>query len=128
MFAAGFDITDVSYNGAAWAPAPHHVQASRRWVRLHSDTTQDAASIQLIDSTGLKPVVVVVIPPDTQPPVAENALELAGRDGDLHRPDQILPRAQTQTAAAETNRPPPPPRPTPDPAERGASSLLTSAQ
>jgi len=101
MFAAGFDITDVSYNIAAWAPAPHHLRVSRRWVCLHGDTAQDSASIQLIDSTGLKPIVVVVIPPATGPLVAENALVLAGRDGDRHRPDQILPRAEMQAAAQE---------------------------
>jgi hypothetical protein len=105
IFAAGFDVTDVSYNLTAWAQAPRHVPLSRRWVCLHGDVTQDAASIQLIDSTGLKPIVVVVIPPGTKPLVAENALVLAGRDGDLHRPDQILPRAEMQTAAQEPDVP-----------------------
>ncbi len=108
MFAAGFDITAVSYNITAWQPAPHHVAVSRRWVCLHGDVTQDEASIQLIDSTGLKPVVVVVIPPGTGPLVAENALVMAGRDGDRHRPDQILPRAKMQTAAHGTDEPYPP--------------------
>jgi len=106
LFAAGFDITDVSYNVTAWERAPQHVTVSRRWVRLHGDVTQDAAAIQLIDSTGLKPVVVVVIPPGTGPLVAENALILAGCDGDRHRPDQILPRARMQTAAHEKRRRP----------------------
>jgi hypothetical protein len=111
LFAAGFDITDVSYNITAWQPAPHHVAVSRRWVCLHGDATQDEASIQLIDSTGLKPVVVVVIPPGTGPLVAENALVMAGRDGDRHRPDQILPRAEMQTAAHEAGEPQPPAHP-----------------
>jgi len=71
-------------------------------VWLHGDVTQDEASIQLIDSTGLKPVLLVVIPPGTDPQVAENALVLAGQDGDLHRPDQILARAARQTAVAHT--------------------------
>ena len=128
LFAAGFDITDVSYNVPAWPPAPHHLRVSRRWVCLHGDVTQDAASIQLIDSTGLKPVVVVVIPPGTGPLVAENALVLAGRDGDRHRPDQILPRAEMQTAAQETNEPQPPARSTRAPVRRGARPLLTSAR
>ena len=107
VFAAGFDITDVSYNPAAWDEAPQQVTVSRRWVCLHGEVSQDAASIQLIDSTGLKPVVVVVVPPGTGPLVAENALVLAGRDGDLHRPDQILPRAEMQTAAYGTDGPQP---------------------
>lgn len=71
------------------------------------DISQDEASIQLIASTGLKPVVVAVSPPGTGPLVAENALVLAGRDGDMHRPDQILPRAEMQTAACEADGPQP---------------------
>jgi hypothetical protein len=125
MFAAGFDITDVSYNPTAWQPAPHHMALSRRWVCLHGDVTQDEASIQLIDSTGLKPVVVVVIPPGTGPLVAENALTMAGRDGDRHRPDQILPRAKMQTAAHETDQPDPPAHST-RPVRRAAYPLPTS--
>jgi Family of unknown function (DUF5994) len=136
MFAAGFDITDVSYNLDAWLPAPHHLNVSRRRVYLHGNVTQDVASIHLTDSTGLKPVVVVVIPPSTRPLVAENALALAGRDGDRHRPDQILPRAQTQTAADDSRRPEPSvrsPRAAPvrhhaDPSTDGRSMTPTAEQ
>ena len=102
MFAADFDVTDVSFNLYAWQPAPSQLRVSGHRVWLHGDVTQDEASIQLIDSTGLKPVLLVVIPPGTHPLVAENALVLAGQDGDLHRPDQILARAARQTAVAHT--------------------------
>jgi hypothetical protein len=63
IFAAGFDITDVSSNVPAWDKAPRQVAVSRRRVSFHGDVSQDAASVQLIDSTGLEALVVVVIPP-----------------------------------------------------------------
>jgi hypothetical protein len=100
MFAAGFDVTHVWFNVVAWEPAACQLIVSGHRVWLHGALTQDGASVRLIDRTGLKPVVVVVIPPCTDPRVAENALELAGRDGDRHRPDQILARAELQTGAA----------------------------
>jgi hypothetical protein len=100
IFPAGFDVTDVMYNHTVWEPAPPQLTVAGHRVSLHGDAAQDPASVQLFDSTGQKPVVVVVIPPNTESLVAENALALAGRDGDLHRPDQIVVRAELQAQAA----------------------------
>ena len=99
MFAAGFDVTDVIYNSTRWEPAPCQLTMAGHRIHLHGNAVHDGASIQLTDSTGLKPVVMVVIPPSTEPLVAENALALAGRDGNLHRPDQIMVRAELQAEA-----------------------------
>lgn len=100
IFAAGFEVTDVFYNSTVWEPAPRQLTMAGHRVKLHGNTVQDAVSIQLFDSTGQKPVVVVVIPPNTEPSVAESALALAGRDGHLRRPDQVVVRAELQAQAA----------------------------
>jgi hypothetical protein len=90
LSSSGYDIHRVTYNLAAWDPAPRSLTVSGRLVKLGGYRTQDTASITLIDTSGWKRIDLVVVAPQTKPEIAERVLALAGLDGDLHRIGQIL--------------------------------------
>jgi hypothetical protein len=90
MWAAGYDVFRVMYNLTAWDPAPGRLTVSGRRVKLGGYRLQDKASISLVGDGGWKRVDLVVVPPETDPVVAERALTLAGLDADPHRAAEIL--------------------------------------
>lgn len=90
LFAAGYDVARVLYRLQAWDPAPRELTVLGRVITLEGWPTQEAASIGL----------VVVVPPDTDPVIAEAALCLAGLDGDLHPAAEILDHARHSKVAA----------------------------
>lgn len=78
MYAAGFDVTSVSYNLAAWDRSPSRLRVSGHQVLLDGNADQDAASITLVDSTTRSRAVLVVVPPQTAPIVAEKRVDPLG--------------------------------------------------
>lgn len=98
MWSDGNDVFRVMYNLTAWDHAPRKLIVSGRLVKLGGFRTQDAASISLVDTGGWKRIDLVVIPPQTDPLVAERALALASLDTDPHRAGEILDRANRRPA------------------------------
>jgi hypothetical protein len=90
MWSDGYDVFRVMYNLTAWDPAPHSLSVSGRRVKLGGYRLQDKASISLVGDGGWKRVDLVVVPPHTDPVVAERALTLAGLDADPHRAAELL--------------------------------------
>jgi hypothetical protein len=79
MFALGYDIRRVTYNILAWNSPPRTVSVSGRLVKLGGYRTQGIASIGLVDTSHwntahLKRIELAVIPPETEPALAERAL------------------------------------------------------
>jgi len=99
MYSAGYDVRRVMYNITAWDRAPRRMTVGGRLVKLGGFHTQNAAAISLVDPSGRQRIDLVVVPPGTDPVIAERALALAGRDGDPRRPAQILERANLPVPA-----------------------------
>jgi hypothetical protein len=94
--AAGYAETRrVSFALAAWDGLPPVRSTMRnRVVKLGGFRSLDPAELGLVDSSGWKRIMLVVVPPDTDPVIAGRALAMAGTDGDSHSAGEILDLAQ----------------------------------
>jgi hypothetical protein len=99
MYEAGYDVRSVTYHPTAWDRPPRRLRVPGHQVRLGGYRTQDPALISLVDTSGWQRVDLAVIPPETDPVLAERALALAGLDGDLHRAGQILQLGRRQPSS-----------------------------
>ena len=96
----GYDVTRVVYNPAAWDPAPHTMRVSDRIVVLDDAPGQHARSVGLADASGATLIDLVVIPPRTEPALAERVLALAELGGDLLRVVELFDRLDREPLAA----------------------------
>ena len=93
LWTAGREITRITYNLAAWEPAPRRLPIEGRTVRLGGFATSDPLTVRLSDAWGRERFDLVVIAPDTEPGVAQRALLLAGEADGPYRAEEILARA-----------------------------------
>lgn len=98
----GHDVARITYNPAAWNPAPRVLTGSGRPVTLQGSAHQATASVSLADTSGAKRTELVVVPPHTDPRVAQRVLALARLGGDLTRIVGIIERANGTPSSAAT--------------------------
>lgn len=99
---AGHDVAHITYNPAAWNPAPSVLAGPGRPVTLQGSADQAMASVSLADTSGAKRTELVVVPPRTDPRVAQRVLALARLGGDLIRIVGIIERANGTPSSAVT--------------------------
>jgi hypothetical protein len=90
LWSAGREITRVTYNLGAWDRAPRRIVVDGRSVRLGGFLTSEPSGIRLSDPWGHERVDILVIPPATDPAVAERALRLASEADSVYRGADIL--------------------------------------
>jgi hypothetical protein len=88
--ALGYAVHRVTYSLAGWSPAPRRMTISGRLVKLGGYRTQGNASVALVDQSGWKRLVLVVVPPDASPSVADRAMRMAADPADMHRAAELL--------------------------------------
>jgi hypothetical protein len=93
LWAAGREITSVTYNLSVWDPAPRRMIVQGRKVRLGGFATSDPSTVRLVDAWERERIDVLVIAPGTEPALAERILQLAAEPGSQLRADEILTRA-----------------------------------
>jgi hypothetical protein len=93
LWTAAREITRITYNTDAWNPAPRRMRIQDRTVRLGGFTTSDPLTIRLSDAWGHERIDILVIPPTTDPAIAQRALLLASQPDSPYRADEILTRA-----------------------------------
>lgn len=82
-------IDRVVYDERAWATAPSHLRSEGRDVKLCSSSDRSINTISLIgDQVGQ--LVLLVVPPYTQPSRAYTAVMTAARSGDESTTDELL--------------------------------------
>ena len=108
---AGHDVAHVTYDPAAWNPAPHVLAGPGRPVTLQGSAQQAAASVSLADISGAKRTELVVVPPHTDPRLARRVLDLARLGGDLLRAVGMFERANHEPPSAAARIPLPDPLP-----------------
>ncbi|MDQ2957238.1 MAG: DUF5994 family protein [Actinomycetota bacterium] len=99
LFAAGYAVHRVSYNLTGWQAPPTKMTVSGNLVTLTGFRNQSRSSITLVDTANTNSATVnrlelVVVPPDTDPAIAERALRLAGQDGYRFRAAEIMEQAR----------------------------------
>ncbi len=90
LWAAGREITRITYGLGAWNPAPRRVVVHGRTVRLGGFATGDPLTIRLSDSSRRERIDVLVVPPETDPDVASRALLMAAVEGNARTAAEIL--------------------------------------
>jgi hypothetical protein len=93
LWSAGREITRITYNLAAWDPAPRRLRIQGRTMRLGGFSTADPLTVRLSDAWGHERIDVLVLAPRTDPDVAQRALHAAGVAGNLDRAAEILDHA-----------------------------------
>jgi hypothetical protein len=97
LWTAAREITRITYNLQAWTAAPRRMHIDGRTVRLGGFATSDPLTVRLSDAWGRERVDILVIPPTTDPAIAQRALLLASEADNPHRADDILTRADNPT-------------------------------
>jgi hypothetical protein len=97
---AGHDVAHVTYNPAAWNPASHVLAGPGRPVTLEGSAQQPTALVSLADISGAKRTELLVVPPHTDPRVAQRVLALARLGGDLVRAVGMIERANGEPPSA----------------------------
>jgi hypothetical protein len=82
-------IDRVIYNLTEWAPAPKKLWIDRRVVRLAGYFRQPVNTVELLGASG-KQVVLLVIPPETEPDRAHEALVAASKRDDATTTEGLL--------------------------------------
>jgi hypothetical protein len=93
LWTAGREVIRITYNIAAWDPAPRRMGVEGRTVRLGGFTTGDPVTVTLSDAGGAERIDILVIAPSTDPSLAERILLLASEGDSPYRAGAILPRA-----------------------------------
>jgi Family of unknown function (DUF5994) len=93
MWTAGREINRVSYSIAGWAAAPRRLRVEGRMVRLGGFAGSDPLTIRLVDAWGTERIDVLVIPPATDPEIAQRALHYASEAGNPDRAETTMARA-----------------------------------
>ena len=93
LWTAVREVTRITYNMAAWDPAPERMRVEGRLVRLDGYATSDPLTVRLSDAWGRERIDVLVIAPATDVAVAGRALLLASEAESPYRAGEILARA-----------------------------------
>jgi Family of unknown function (DUF5994) len=93
LWTAAREITRITYNIAAWDPAPRRMRIENRTVRMGGFATSDPLTVRLSDAGGAERIDVLVITPTTDPALAQRALLLASEACSPYRAEEILIRA-----------------------------------
>ena len=100
LFASGYVVHRVTYSLVGWQQPPPAITVAGRRISLGGVRNQSRSSITLVDTANTNSPTVnrlnlVVVPPDSDPWVADRALRMAGRDGLRLRPSEILVQARS---------------------------------
>lgn len=97
LWTADREVRRITYDIAAWDPAPRRLQIRGRSVRLGGFNNSDPLTVRLSDPWGRERIDILVIAPMTDPGTAQRALLLAGQAGSTYRAGQILALARDRT-------------------------------
>jgi hypothetical protein len=103
LWTASRNVNRVSFAKEAWLPTPRRLSIEGREVRLGGFIHQDPALISLRDARGNDRLDVLVIPPETDPAIAGNAMDAAGRSGRNVRASAMLEQAADARSSSTSN-------------------------
>jgi hypothetical protein len=96
LWTAAREVTRITFNLAAWDPAPRRMLIQGRTVRLGGFSTSDPLTVRLSDAGGRERIDILVIAPTTDASLAQRALLLSSEADSPYRADEILTRAGSQ--------------------------------
>jgi hypothetical protein len=83
-------IDRVMYNLAEWATVPRRLTTGGRAVRLDGYTRQPASTLQVLGADGRDRILLLVIPPHSDPDAAHDAMMTAAAPGNTSSVDDLL--------------------------------------
>jgi hypothetical protein len=98
LWTSAREITRITFNTAAWGPAPRRMRVEGRTVRLGGFMTSDPLTVRLSDPWGAERIDILVIAPDTDPGLAHRIFEIATQAHSPYRAQEILDQANGPTA------------------------------
>jgi hypothetical protein len=98
IWAGGGNVMNISYALGFWDPIPRRLNVDGRLVQLTGFHTQLACLLSLTGRAGHGRIDVLVIPPDTDPAVANRALAIVSDQPSPAHPSQVLDRARLEIA------------------------------
>jgi hypothetical protein len=99
VWKSGLDVVHVSYALGFWEPIPRRLEVGGRVVQLSGFHTQLPSLLSLTGRSGRGRLDVLVVPPETEPAVADRALAIVGAEPSPDHPSQVLERARKEIAS-----------------------------
>jgi hypothetical protein len=93
LWTSAREINRVTFNIAAWDPAPRKLRIGDHTVRLGGFITSDPLTVRLTDAWGTERIDILVIAPHTDPELARRAMEIAAEADDPARAGEIMAQA-----------------------------------
>jgi uncharacterized protein DUF5994 len=93
LWTAGREVRHVTYNLDAWDPAPRRARIEGHMIRLGGFATSDPLTVTLTDLWGRERIDVLVVPPATDPAVAQQVLRLASVADSAYTAGELLAKA-----------------------------------
>lgn len=100
VWASGLEVVHVSYALGFWDPVQRRLNIGGRLVHLSGFHTQLPGLVSLTSRSGRGRIDVLVVPPDTEPAVADRALAIVTAEPSPDHPTQVLDRARNEVASA----------------------------
>jgi hypothetical protein len=83
-------VDRVLYNLAEWATVPRRLTTGGRAVRLDGYRRQPANTLQVLGANGGERILLLVVPPHSEPDGAHEAMMTAAAPGDTSTVDDLL--------------------------------------
>ena len=83
-------VDRVMYNLAEWATVPRRLTTGGRAVRLDGYRRQPASTLQVLGANGSDRILLLVVPPYSDPDAAHEAMMTAAAPGDASTVDDLL--------------------------------------
>lgn len=103
VWTSGLDVVHISYALGFWDAIQRRLNIGGRVVHLSGFHTQLPGLLSLTSRSGRGRLDVLVVPPDTEPAVAERALAIVTAEPSPDHPSQVLDRARNEIAASPTS-------------------------
>ena len=93
----------VAYNLAVWDSAPRRLAVDGQVVRLEGFRSQHPDTLTVLGAGGRNQLILLVIPPATEPVRAQHTLDTAAESGNIDSPETLLDAAGfAQPAGADS--------------------------
>lgn len=98
VWRSGLNVTNISYALGFWEAIPRRLNVAGRVVQLSGFHTQLPCLLSLTSRSSRGRIDILVIPPETEPVVADRALAIVTAAPSPAHPSQVLDRARAETA------------------------------
>lgn len=93
---SGLNVTNISHALDFWDFSPRRLAIGRRVVQLSGFHTQLPGLLSLTSRSSRGRIDILVVPPETEPAIADRALAIVAAEPSPAHPNQVLDRARNE--------------------------------